>query len=72
MAALLEDEEDINKVRFRKPRIFRDRTVLKHYFRIFERTGGWSGGAKVLGKLSVPGRPTCLDCSGGKGLLCLK
>ena len=22
---------------------------------------GWSGGAKVLGKLSVPGRPTCLD-----------
>ena len=20
--------------------------------------GGWSGGAKVLGKLSVPGRPT--------------
>ena len=38
---------------------------------------GWSGGAKVLGKLSVPGRPTSLDdsraraycaCSrGGKG-----
>ena len=25
--------------------------------------GGWSGGAKVLGKLSVPGRPTTLDCS---------
>ena len=22
--------------------------------------GGWSGGAKVLGKLSVPGRPTSL------------
>ena len=22
---------------------------------------GWSGGAKVLGKLSVPGRPTNLD-----------
>ena len=22
---------------------------------------GWSGGAKVLGKLSVPGRPTSLD-----------
>ena len=26
-------------------------------------TGGWSGGAKVLGKLSVPGRPTNLDNS---------
>ena len=25
--------------------------------------GGWSGGAKVLGKLSVPGRPTSLDDS---------
>ena len=24
---------------------------------------GWSGGAKVLGKLSVPGRPTSLDYS---------
>ena len=24
---------------------------------------GWSGGAKVLGKLSVPGRPTYLDYS---------
>ena len=24
---------------------------------------GWSGGAKVLGKLSVPGRPTGLDDS---------
>ena len=24
---------------------------------------GWSGGAKVLGKLSVPGRPTNLDNS---------
>ena len=23
--------------------------------------GGWSGGAKVLGKLPVPGRPTYLD-----------
>ena len=22
---------------------------------------GWSGGAMVLGKLTVPGRPTCLD-----------
>ena len=25
--------------------------------------GGWLGGAKVLGKLSVPGRPTSLDDS---------
>ena len=25
--------------------------------------GGWPGGAKVLGKLSVPGRPTSLDDS---------
>ena len=25
--------------------------------------GGWSGGAKVLGKLPVPGRPTDLDYS---------
>ena len=24
-------------------------------------TGGWSGGAMVLGKLPVPGRPTYLD-----------
>ena len=24
---------------------------------------GWSGGAMVLGKLPVPGRPTCLDKS---------
>ena len=22
---------------------------------------GWSGGAMVLGKLPVPGRPTCMD-----------
>ena len=27
----------------------------------FSVTGGWSGGAMVLGKLPVPGRPTCLD-----------
>ena len=25
------------------------------------RGGGWSGGAKVLGKLPVPGRPTDLE-----------
>ena len=28
-----------------------------------QRTRGWSGGAKVLGKLSVPGRPTNLEDS---------
>ena len=27
------------------------------------RQRGWSGGAKVLGKLPVPGRPTSLDDS---------
>ena len=27
------------------------------------RKRGWSGGAMVLGKLPVPGRPTNLDCS---------
>ena len=27
---------------------------------------GWSGGAKVLGKLPVPGRPTNLDNSGAR------
>ena len=30
---------------------------------LFNRTLGWSGGAMVLGKLPVPGRPTCLDKS---------
>ena len=30
---------------------------------IIFKTWGWSGGAKVLGKLSVPGRPTNLDNS---------
>ena len=27
---------------------------------------GWSGGAMVLGKLPVPGRPTNLDYSGAR------
>ena len=31
---------------------------LKHYVLIISR--GWSGGAKVLGKLPVPARPTIL------------
>ena len=30
-------------------------------FVYFGQTRGWSGGAKVLGKLPVPGRPTYLD-----------
>ena len=34
---------------------------LKVFFSPF--LWGWSGGAKVLGKLSVPGRPTSLDDS---------
>ena len=29
----------------------------------YDRVRGWSGGAKVLGKLQVPGRPTNLDHS---------
>ena len=30
---------------------------------LFVNFWGWSGGTKVLGKLSVPGRPTSLDDS---------
>ena len=36
-------------------------TFLNNTF--LNNTGGWSGGAMVLGKLPVPGRPTCLDKS---------
>ena len=32
----------------------------------FEDTGGWSGGAMVLGKLPVPVCPTNLDNSGAR------
>ena len=35
---------------------------LRKYFSLY-RAEGWSGGAMVLGKLPVPGRPTCLDKS---------
>ena len=28
---------------------------------LFDQLWGWSGGAKVLGKLPVPGRPAYLD-----------
>ena len=31
---------------------------------LFERSKGWSGGAMVLGKLPVPGRPTILNTVG--------
>ena len=43
-------------------------------FYIFVPAGlwGWSGGAMVLGKLPVPGRPACLDYEYGKGLLRLQ
>ena len=33
---------------------------------------GWSGGAMVLGKLPVPGRPTNFDYSRARGLLRLQ
>ena len=33
----------------------------------YESGGGWSGGAKVLGKRPVPGRPTNLDYSRARG-----
>ena len=35
--------------------------TVKHHQNISTGIQGWSGGAKVLGKLSVPGRPTTLD-----------
>ena len=40
-------------------------TYIKKFFQRWdehnsEMSGGWSGGAKVLGKLPVPGRPTIL------------
>ena len=35
----------------------------------YKRACGWSGEAKMLGKLSVPGRPTNLDNNRAKGLL---
>ena len=35
--------------------------VLSPTTRIEVRCQGWSGGAMVLGKLPVPGRPTHLD-----------
>ena len=35
----------------------------------YKRAWGWSGEAKMLGKLSVPGRPTNLDNNRAKGLL---
>ena len=40
---------------------FADKLLLSFF--ICLACSGWSGGAKVLGKLSVPGRPTSLDDS---------
>ena len=37
--------------------------TLIYPFPSFSLSRGWSGGAKVLGKLSVPGRSTSLDDS---------
>ena len=37
--------------------------IWEKHLKIFSSFTGWSGGAKVLGKLPVPGRPTNLDYS---------
>ena len=37
--------------------MYRNRRWMKN---VLVSNGGWSGGAKVLGKLPVPGRPTIL------------
>ena len=37
---------------------------LNYPCHLFLTDGGWSGGAKVLGKLPVPGRPTILISEG--------
>ena len=37
------------------------RVALKSSMSSFKSTMGWSGGAIVLGKVPVPGRPTNLD-----------
>ena len=40
------------------------RTLTVCQYIYVETSKGWSGGAMVLGKLPVPGRPTNLDNSG--------
>ena len=35
--------------------------IIKMFYSCILSAGGWSGGAMVLGKLPVPGRPTNLD-----------
>ena len=40
------------------------RGVLLIWHIVGQGGGGWSGGAKVLGKLPVPGRPTILNTVG--------
>ena len=39
------------------------RDIYGSRFRVFIHSWGWSGDAKVLGNLPVPGRPTNLDYS---------
>ena len=39
------------------------RIAVSCYLVLREQFWGWSGGAMVLGKLPVPGRPTSLDKS---------
>ena len=39
------------------------KTSYFHLFGVFLASMGWSGGAKVLGNLPVPGHPTDLDYS---------
>ena len=45
-------------------------TGANHYAPLTIVTGGWSGGAMVLGKLPVPGRPT-IWITVGQGLTAL-
>ena len=42
------------------------KSYLAITLKMFCQYWGWSGGAKVLGKLPVPGRPTKLDYSRAK------
>ena len=43
--------------------LFLFRGTIGHDILWFQIIRGWTGGAKVLGKFSVPGRPTSLDDS---------
>ena len=41
--------------------------ILSHHVNHVHALRGWSGGAMLMGKLPVPGRPTNLDYSRGQG-----